>query len=1143
MRRTAILGCSAWLLAFAATGISVGRAAEPVSQVQVCRTGRADLRVEACTKALEQTKEKAVRASLLRARGRAYARLVAHAMAFKDFDAALALEPESRDARYGRSLALHERNQGTKAADDIEKLVKDDSRDMEARILLARHRGAAKQIKEAAKTIAEALAIDPNNANIYRARADNFTDAGDNEKALADFDKAVKLAPQDAQLLVLRAYTRNRLRQDEAALKDYDAALKLDPFQVEAMYLKGLTLIYLGKKPEGMKLLDDAISLSPFYALPLESRADKRRLDLQFDEAMSDISRALELEPDHFNSYLIRGRIFAETDRPQEAIRDFTRVVENDPKNGEAYFERGRALAASKEHARAVLDFTEALRWQSDWGRLTQYAGPYIERAKSLRALGKGDDALADLAQAIKVEPKAVNAFYEIFANQADKKNWPAAVEAMNSVILLSEPKRDFLYLDRAVAHTNMGNCSEALADYDRALAITPGSASTLFAKVTCLGRLARFQEALDTMNTVINLDPSIPFAFSSRAYYQRVLGHLEAAVADGDEASRRNPNDATAYSNRGATLQLMGHHDRAIIDLTEALRIDPAVTPAHAYRGLAFEAKGDTPRAQEDFMAVLTAPPNNYLSMPRAIAIAKEHLSPENAARLAAQKAPTPPLTLTALAVPDAMPSVAPVATAGPRVALVIGNGAYRNVDPLANPVRDAKLMTDVLRGQGFNVIEGYDLDADGLHRVVSRYGEAMVGASVTLLYYAGHAVQVAGRNYLIGIDGKLERPSALAVEAVAVDAIVADMETERRTNLVFLDACRSNPFAQRIARARGEPPKDGLAIVTPGVGTLVAFATAPDMTAIDGKGEHSPFTASLAKHIPAEDVEINTIVTRVRNDVVAATETQVPKHHSSLMGEFYFKRSATALATPATLVAATPEPDAKPVYFVGKDGLKWQAVEGAEKARLLANIALFDGRKLTPEGTVVAKRPLSFLPGYELTSINSFDLGKKTEDFYLVGAGEQLRLDGSNRQIYFATEKVGSITKENAGEYLTFFFQYVVGPYGPMSPAIDFTDIGWSAKPTEKELKAAEKGFKPFKVIKSADDEMVFQVVFVFKDTLYLTQAKVHIGKVDAERSAATFADRYKNDKFPGKITIIDHKAVAEKLPINAFHMTPGS
>ena len=1143
MRRTAILGCSAWLLAFAATGISVGRAAEPVSQVQVCRTGRADLRVEACTRALEQTKEKAVRASLLRARGRAYARLVAHAMAFKDFDAALALEPASRDARYGRALALHERNQGTKAADDIEKLVKDDSRDMEARILLARRQGAAKKTKEAAKTIAEALAIDPNNANIYRARADNFADAGDNEKALADFDKAVKLAPQDAQLLVLRAYTRNRLRQDEAALKDYDAALKLDPFQVEAMYLKGLTLIYLGKKPEGMKLLDDAIDLSPFYALPLESRADKRRLDLQLDEAMSDISRALELEPTHTNSYRIRGRIYAETDRQQDAIRDFTRVIEDDPKNGEAYFERGQALAASKEYARAVLDFSEALRWQSVWGRLTEYAGPYIERARSLRMLGKTDEALLDLAQANKLNPQSANAFHETFAAHAENGNWSAALDAMNKTILLSDPKPDYLYVNRATVLTKLGNYAEALVDYDRALAIAPSNTQTLFDKVVCLGRLTRYQEALETLNAIIALDPATPHAFSSRAYYQRVVGHLEAAVADGDEANRRDPKDAGAYSNRGAALQLLGQNDRAVIDLTEALRIDPGLTPAHAYRGLAFEAKGDIARAQEDFMAVLTAPPNGYLSMPRAVAIAKEHLSPENEATVAAQIAPKPVAALTALATAASPAPVAPVVMSGPRIALVIGNGAYRNVDPLANPVADAKLMADVLRRQGFRVIEGYDLDADGLHRAVSQYGEAIVGASVTLLYYAGHAVQVAGRNYLIGIDGKLERPSALAVEAVAVDAIVADMETERRTNLVFLDACRSNPFSQRIARARGEQPKDGLAIVTPGVGTLVAFATAPDMAATDGKGEHSPFTASLARHMTTEDLEINTVVTRVRNDVVAATDSQVPKHHSSLMGEFYFKRSAAALSAPAKLVAPTPEPDAKPVYFVGKDGLKWQAIEGAEKARLLANIALFDGRKLTPEGTVVAKRPLSFLSGYELTSINSFDLGKKTEDFYLVGAGEQLRLDGSNRQIYFATEKVGSITKENAGEYLTFFFQYVVGPYGPMSPAIDFTDIGWSAKPTEKELKAAEKGFKPFKAIKSADDEMVFQVVFVFKDTLYLTQAKVHIGKVDAEKSAATFADRYKNDKFPGKITIIDHKAVAEKLPINAFHMTPGS
>ena len=114
--------------------------------------------------------------------------------------------------------------------------------------------------------------------------------------------------------------------------------------------------------------------------------------------------------------------------------------------------------------------------------------------------------------------------------------------------------------------------------------------------------------------------------------------------------------------------------------------------------------------------------------------------------------------------------------------MALVIGNGAYTNVNPLPNPPNDARDMAGALRDLGFKVIEGYNLDSTAMRGKIEEFGAALPGAGVSLLYYAGHGMQVAGKNYLIPVDAKLERPSSLGVEAIEVSTVISDMEAEKR-------------------------------------------------------------------------------------------------------------------------------------------------------------------------------------------------------------------------------------------------------------------------------------------------------------------------------------------------------------------------
>lgn len=229
-------------------------------------------------------------------------------------------------------------------------------------------------------------------------------------------------------------------------------------------------------------------------------------------------------------------------------------------------------------------------------------------------------------------------------------------------------------------------------------------------------------------------------------------------------------------------------------------------------------------------------------------------------------------------------------------RVALVIGNSAYAHAGALANPANDARAMAAVLQEQGFDVLLGLDLDKRGFDGKVRDFSRALSGADAGIFFYAGHALQVLGRNYLVPVDGELKSERDIDFETVGVDFILRQMELERegKTNVVLLDACRDNPLARNLARSLGTRSSSvgrGLAQVQAGVGTFIAYSTQPGNVAVDGEGANSPFTAALVKAIREPGRNLTAIMIEVRKEVLDATGgRQVPWDHSALTGDFYF-------------------------------------------------------------------------------------------------------------------------------------------------------------------------------------------------------------------------------------------------------------
>ena len=283
-------------------------------------------------------------------------------------------------------------------------------------------------------------------------------------------------------------------------------------------------------------------------------------------------------------------------------------------------------------------------------------------------------------------------------------------------------------------------------------------------------------------------------------------------------------------------------------------------------------------------------------------------------------------------------------------RVALVIGNGAYKVAQALPNPPVDAKAVAAAFRRLGFEVIDGYDLTITQMRQKIAEFSSAISDSKAAVVYYAGHGVSVDEENYLLPVDLALKSPTDLDLNAISLSLVLKQMKREEKVNVVILDACRDNPFAAELARAKSRAVigDRGLSRVDSELakGTLLAFASDPKSVALDGKpGENSPFTKALLNHLEDAGVSIDTVMNRVRAEVWSETKNkQMPWVNTSIIGEFVLNPQVAARAPEHTAPLAgqaaasvTPAvPASPPPFTLNQDRLTqenrlWDSAEHA--------------------------------------------------------------------------------------------------------------------------------------------------------------------------------------------------------------------
>ncbi|MEI6387909.1 MAG: caspase family protein [Spirochaetota bacterium] len=368
--------------------------------------------------------------------------------------------------------------------------------------------------------------------------------------------------------------------------------------------------------------------------------------------------------------------------------------------------------------------------------------------------------------------------------------------------------------------------------------------------------------------------------------------------------------------------------------------------------------------------------------------------------------------------------------AQAGPRFALVIGNGAYVSLKTLENPGKDAKAIAAALQELGFSVVLKTDVDRKTMNQAIVAFREALAGnaQSEGVFYYAGHGVQSSkNANYLIPVDASIRSESDLDDEAVRAQKVLDSLDEARnRVNLVIFDACRDNPLpaAARSSGARGlavlgsAPPE-----------TVVLYSTAAGQTASDGKAgsRNSPFAAALLKYL-AEPGDITRSIKLVTGEVKATTpEKQTPFVYSNLSKDFSLNRRSGTASSPSPSVAAAPA--VVPSMTITR------AYGSLSVSAATAGALYLDGAKLGD------------LPAGAKANLTDIEVGEHLLELRYAEAGTETKAvtvtEGLAAAVAFIWKKAVSVAPKPAPAAAPSKKKYTIGDTGPAG-GIVFYDKG---------------------------------------------------------------------------------------------------
>jgi len=720
------------------------------------------------------------------------------------------------------------------------------------------------------------------NGLIHQGRGWALVNKGEFERAIADYDEAIKQSPTTAAFFVDRGVAYSKRGNFEQAVQDLDEAIRLDPKLANSYVHRAVAFQKRGALERATRDLDEAIRINPKYVQAFNLRGEFYVARGDVDRGIRDFDEAIRLDPKYVTAYINRGEAYIKKEVYDRAIKDYDEAIWIEPKSSKAYVGRANAYEKKGDLERSRRDYDEALLIDSkDRTALKGRSIVFFKRGDFLRGF---DDA----KEATKLERRDLSV----------PTDYEAALMAGN----LLRDRRQF------------GECIEVLSrGIDSILVQQKSNYEIYYSRARCLGENKQHDKAEADLKKALELFPDQPQVLNHLGYTMVERGtNLNDGIALISRAVELRPEDGHIVDSLGWALYKLSQFEEAVRYLRRAADLNPDEAVIQDHLGDAFwkvSRRGEAYRSWERARS-LTQDKVDLVKIEEKIRYGISDRAAQPVLNPAAA-APQPAVQTSAAVqqAPAVQPAAAPVLTAPlnlpesislprsseRRVALVIGNSAYKNTSQLLNPKRDAEAVAATLRGIGFQVVMAQtDLGKNEFLEAMRAFGKEAFNADWAMVYYAGHGIEIAGQNYLVPVDAKLESDRDVQYEAVPLEHVINAVTGAKKLRLVVLDACRDNPFLQKMARTilSSRSLGRGLAQIDPEGGTLVAYAAKHGQVALDGDGQNSPFVASLVRQMQTPGVELNKVFRYVRDDVLRETKRQQePFFYGSLPGDdFYF-------------------------------------------------------------------------------------------------------------------------------------------------------------------------------------------------------------------------------------------------------------
>ncbi|GAB4403834.1 MAG: hypothetical protein OHK0039_03480 [Bacteroidia bacterium] len=463
------------------------------------------------------------------------------------------------------------------------------------------------QYDKALADFGQIIRIDAQWAPVYPERAKAFEAINRPYDALRDFEKALELRPDYAEAYYGRALLRYHRGSLAQALEDVATALRIDPDYQEALLFQGDVWSGQGKWKEAVQAYTRVIERQPSTEAYYKRAVAKRNSNL-FDEAIADLERALGLNETHVASLMLRGQLYAATQKWPQALADFSQVVTQQPGHAEAYCLRGEVYTSMARPDSALMDFDHAIQLDDRNPR------PYYFRSLLYLAQGAYDEAADNAAQALRIDPRSADAYLVLGRIQLARGETSQALGSFNRALQYNTKLAD-AYTYRGEVYMKTGRHEQAGQDFEKAIA----QGSLMPAPYLFLGKILQdkgdFAGAQARFTAAIQLASDMPEAYLLRARLAMQMHDYQQARSNFDLAIGYGADDAATYTDRGRVLAALREYNLALVDFNRVLRMYPDSAAAYCTRGMLYRDMGKINQALEDFSRALKLQPDLALA------------------------------------------------------------------------------------------------------------------------------------------------------------------------------------------------------------------------------------------------------------------------------------------------------------------------------------------------------------------------------------------------------------------------------------------------------------------------------------------------------------------------------------------------